>query len=56
MMSIAPFSTPGRFWRGNLHTHSSLSDGARTPEQVIEAYKDAGRRAWTNPIWMDELA
>jgi hypothetical protein len=41
-MSIAPFSTPGRFWRGNLHTHSTLSDGARTPEQVIEAYKNAG--------------
>jgi hypothetical protein len=41
-MSIAPFSTPGRFWRGNLHTHSTLSDGARTPEQTIEAYKDAG--------------
>jgi hypothetical protein len=42
MMSIAPFSTPGRFWRGNLHTHSTLSDGALAPEQVIEAYKDAG--------------
>lgn len=42
IMSIAPFSTPGRFWRGNLHTHSSLSDGARAPEQVIEAYKSAG--------------
>ena len=41
-MSIAPFSTPGRFWRGNLHTHSTLSDGARAPEQVIEAYKRAG--------------
>jgi histidinol phosphatase-like PHP family hydrolase len=41
-MSIAPFSTPGRFWRGNLHTHSTLSDGALSPEQVIEAYKNAG--------------
>jgi len=41
-MSIPPFSTPGRFWRGNLHTHSTLSDGALAPEQVIEAYKDAG--------------
>ena len=42
MPSIAPFSTPGRFWRGNLHTHSTLSDGALTPEAVIEAYKRAG--------------
>jgi histidinol phosphatase-like PHP family hydrolase len=41
-MSIAPFSTPGRFWRGNLHTHSTLSDGKLTPQQVVEAYKDAG--------------
>jgi hypothetical protein len=41
-MSISPFSTPGRFWRGNLHTHSTLSDGALAPEQVIEAYKGAG--------------
>jgi hypothetical protein len=41
-MSIAPFSAPGRFWRGNLHTHSTLSDGALAPQQAIEAYKDAG--------------
>jgi hypothetical protein len=41
-MRIAPFSTPGRFWRGNLHTHSNLSDGAMTPDQVVEAYKSAG--------------
>ena len=41
-MSIAPFSAPGRFWRGNLHTHSTLSDGALQPEQVVEAYKGAG--------------
>jgi hypothetical protein len=41
-MRIAPFSTPGRFWRGNLHTHSDRSDGALTPQQVVEAYKRAG--------------
>jgi hypothetical protein len=41
-MRIPPFSTPGRFWRGNLHTHSKLSDGALKPEDVIEAYKRAG--------------
>ena len=39
MPSIAPFSTPGRFWRGNLHTHSTLSDGGLAPEAVIAAYK-----------------
>lgn len=42
MTRIAPFSTPGRFWRGNLHTHSNLSDGALTPEAVVQAYKGAG--------------
>ena len=31
-MRIPPFSTPGRFWRGNLHTHCNRSDGALTPE------------------------
>src|ERR1700729_3693787 len=41
-MSIVPFSSPGRFWRGNLHTHSHLSDGALSPEHVVEAYKTAG--------------
>jgi histidinol phosphatase-like PHP family hydrolase len=41
-MGIPPFSTPGRFWRGNLHTHSNLSDGALEPHQVVDAYKRAG--------------
>lgn len=42
MADIAPFALPGRFWRGNLHTHSTLSDGALAPDQVVEAYKGAG--------------
>ena len=42
MASLSPFSKPGRFWRGNLHTHSTLSDGALEPGKVIEAYKNAG--------------
>ena len=41
-MRIRPFSTPGRFWRGNLHAHSNLSDGALNPVHVVEAYKRAG--------------
>ena len=41
-MRIRPFATPGRFWRGNLHAHSSLSDGALNPVDVVEAYKRAG--------------
>jgi len=38
-MRIRPFSTPGRFWRGNL---SNLSDGALNPMDVVEAYRRAG--------------
>jgi hypothetical protein len=41
-MQIPPFSTRGRFWRGNLHTHSILSDGALKPEDIVEAYKRTG--------------
>lgn len=37
-----PFSRPGRFWRGNLHTHSTLSDGRRSPEEVCRFYEAAG--------------
>jgi hypothetical protein len=42
MTEFRPFSTPGRFWRGNLHSHSNLSDGALDPPRVIEAYQRAG--------------
>ena len=42
MTLLAPFSSPGRFWRGNLHTHSTLSDGALEPRAVVDAYKNAG--------------
>ncbi len=42
MVDISPFSQPGKFWRGNIHTHSTLSDGLLSPDRVIEAYKQAG--------------
>jgi len=42
MPLLASFAAPGRFWRGNLHTHSNLSDGALEPGQVVDAYKNAG--------------
>ena len=32
----------GRFFRGNLHCHSSRSDGLLGPEEVVAAYRDAG--------------
>jgi hypothetical protein len=36
------FAAPGRFWKGNIHTHSNASDGARTPEEVCATYREAG--------------
>jgi predicted metal-dependent phosphoesterase TrpH len=42
MMSISPFDKPGKFYRGNLHTHSTLSDGKLAPEMVCKVYQDAG--------------
>lgn len=37
-----PLSGPGRFFRGNLHTHSTLSDAVRSPEEVCALYRDGG--------------
>ena len=36
------FSTAGKFFRGNLHTHSTRSDGALEPEEVCKRYKAEG--------------
>ena len=36
------FEAPGRFWRGNLHCHSTRSDGALAPEEVCRRYRDEG--------------
>lgn len=37
-----PFNQPGRFWKGNLHTHSTASDGKLTIEAVCQRYREAG--------------
>lgn len=39
---LSAFSAPGRFWRGNLHSHSDASDGALPAASVCERYKAAG--------------
>jgi hypothetical protein len=40
--SLSPFDKSGRFWRGNLHTHSTLSDGKLHLDEVAARYKAAG--------------
>ena len=41
-MGLNAFTAPGRFYRGNLHTHSTLSDGRLSPEEVCRRYKAEG--------------
>jgi hypothetical protein len=36
------FARPGQFFRGNLHTHSTVSDGALAPGEVCRRYAEAG--------------
>ena len=39
---LSAFSAPGRFWKGNLHTHTNRSDGALDPAEVCRRYREAG--------------
>ncbi|MFN8565692.1 MAG: hypothetical protein U0703_29595 [Anaerolineae bacterium] len=41
-MNNLPFSKPGRFYRGNLHTHSTRSEGRLPPDAVFRFYRDMG--------------
>ena len=36
------FTAPGQFWRGNLHSHSTRSDGVLPPEEVCRRYRAEG--------------
>ncbi len=36
------FSNPGKFYRGNLHTHCTMSDGLLEPGEVCARYKARG--------------
>jgi hypothetical protein len=41
-LTLPAFTNPGRFWRGNLHTHSTRSDGVLPPEEVCRRYQAEG--------------
>ncbi|MEM0945003.1 MAG: phosphotransferase, partial [Pseudomonadota bacterium] len=41
-MQPSAFTKPGRFWRGNLHTHSDRSDGVHPASEVCRRYAEAG--------------
>ena len=34
-----PFAAPGQWYKGNLHTHTSVSDGLLSPEECIRRYR-----------------
>jgi hypothetical protein len=42
MTLLAPFAGSGRFFKGNLHTHSTRSDAVRDPATVCAMYREAG--------------
>ncbi len=41
-MSTEYFSSPGNFYRGNLHTHCTQSDGVLSPQEVCRRYQAEG--------------
>ncbi len=41
MMGL-PFDRPGQFFRGNLHAHSTNSDGRLSPVELVNAYRQEG--------------
>jgi len=42
MITQAAFDSPGTWYRGNLHTHSKVSDGELTPNEAVEYYQQHG--------------
>jgi hypothetical protein len=42
MPYVNPFAEPGRWYRGNTHSHSTESDGRLSVEDRFAAYRDAG--------------
>ncbi len=37
-----PFEAPGNWYKGNIHTHTTMSDGTKTAEELVKLYKEAG--------------
>jgi len=42
LVHTLPFDKAGQFYKGNLHTHSTLSDGNLSPQAVCDFYRTAG--------------
>lgn len=42
MLSLPPFDQPGRWYKGNLHTHTTQSDGRLSPAEVMNWHAENG--------------
>lgn len=42
MQKILPLEGNGAFYKGNLHCHSTLSDGRLVPERIVDIYRKRG--------------
>lgn len=40
--SFSMFPDKGRWYKGNLHCHTTLSDGTLSPEEMVQSYRTAG--------------
>lgn len=36
------FIKPGKWYKGNLHSHSTASDGSFSPEELADCYREKG--------------
>lgn len=41
-MKLSTFIEKGEFYKGNLHSHTTISDGRFSPEELANLYKDKG--------------
>ncbi len=42
MINIKGFTGEGNWYKGNLHCHTTVSDGMLTPDEIVEHYKENG--------------
>ena len=42
MPSVPPFDLPGKWFKGNLHTHTTQSDGKLTPAENMQWHAELG--------------
>lgn len=42
MQLVNPFESEGKWYKANLHCHTTRSDGESTPEEIVEQYRRAG--------------